>query len=114
VWSSTWFLEPGVISKDVGIEERSGRVKVDLEDMENVALTDVIFEIELQEMATWDFGPVLWRDIWIEVNSSTTSWCQDSRLGVYNFWHEMADPVATLNVNGSSSCYIASLSFVLP
>jgi hypothetical protein len=32
--------------------------------------------IEIQDAATWDFGPVEWRNILVVANTTSTDWCR--------------------------------------
>ena len=38
-------------------------------------LTSTLMTIELQEQGKWNFGPVEWRNILVEVNTTETEWC---------------------------------------
>ena len=109
-WTDNWILEPGSKGKSNGEQSSSGGVNVAFPY--EGALTDVLFEIELQERAAWDFGTVTWDNIIIETDSSDTSWCTQPRLG-QAFSYTMSQPKATLS-GGRSICYIASLGFNSP
>jgi len=113
-WSNSWMPVPGNETK---IETRkqsseSGNLTISFEPAPE--FTDVIFEIELIIGAVWGFGPQVWENIFIEVNSTETSWCRVAILGQYGFNYSMTEPVVRVNANGTSSCYIATFVFENP
>jgi hypothetical protein len=72
-WIDNWTLEPGSAGQAAGEKESSGGVNIGFP--KQGPLTDTLFEIELQNGAIWDFGPVTFENIIMEVNSTDTAWC---------------------------------------
>lgn len=43
--------------------------------MNGTSLTAALLTIELQQQGKWNFGPVEWRNILVEANTTDTEWC---------------------------------------
>ncbi|KAF4636270.1 hypothetical protein G7Y89_g1828 [Cudoniella acicularis] len=75
-------------------------------------LTQALFIIELQEGATWNFGPLTFSDITIQAQTTGTDWCS-SPTQEDQFTFSMLTPVSTVDGN-TATCTISSLVFIAP
>lgn len=115
---SFWRVFPGPISKGANVEEKKGTFDSSSSDADMhllQQLTNVVFEIELQQGASWDFGPQVWEYIHMEANTTDTTWCREPSLGVWKFKYNMTEPWATaVEDRGFSICLIERLTFESP
>ncbi len=38
-------------------------------------IKQALMTIELQQLGTWDFGDVVWRNVMVQANTTDTKWC---------------------------------------
>jgi len=74
MWTSSWTIVPGVISHSATVipwsatdhPSQSGSISTSFPEHEaEGGLTGLVFEIELQQGATWDFGPQVWENVYM-------------------------------------------------
>ncbi|KAH6677115.1 hypothetical protein B0J14DRAFT_689188 [Halenospora varia] len=108
-----WVVQPGAEGKAMGDEGQNNTATIDINGKD--PLTNFIFEIELQQGATWNFGPQTWTRIFMEVNSTDTTWCTKPTLGQHKFKYSMSDPHIEVGEGSDSSmCIIDYLTFDAP
>ncbi|KAH8601834.1 hypothetical protein B0O99DRAFT_589008 [Bisporella sp. PMI_857] len=94
-WSDIWYSSPG--------EE----ARISLAPIRQY--TFALLVLELQKGAKWDFGPIGWRDIIIQANTTRTEWCLRPNSSGSNVRMLYSPPVVTSNA-GSTLCRIAELT----
>ncbi|KUJ23837.1 uncharacterized protein LY89DRAFT_744355 [Mollisia scopiformis] len=118
-WQINWVVIPGPVGQAAGEVSFNGGLNFDLTQYDNdnatiEAYTSSMFAIELQHGGQWDFGPVSWRDILLEINTTDTTWCKSGpQLQAGSFHWNYSTPVAS-PVDNVVRCYIAEMNFESP
>ncbi|KAE8449417.1 hypothetical protein EG329_008025 [Mollisiaceae sp. DMI_Dod_QoI] len=118
-WYNNYMVIPGPVGQAAGEVAFSGGFIFDPatndQSVRGEAYTAALFAIELQQAGQWDFGPLSWRDILIEINTTNTAWCNTGPTlnggGDFNF--DISTPLAS-SVDGVVRCYIAQMDFLSP
>jgi hypothetical protein len=45
------------------------------EERQKLMIKQALMTIELQQLGTWDFGDVVWRNVMVQANTTDTKWC---------------------------------------
>ncbi|KUJ23846.1 uncharacterized protein LY89DRAFT_744389 [Mollisia scopiformis] len=110
-WYDNWALQPGEVGHAAGETPMGGAVN----NFNPMQKAEVI--IELQGKGVWDWGQIVWSNIIIESQTTTTSWC----TGDWEVWQgadnkfqwTRTPPVATYNADfNTTTCYIGEVVFV--
>ena len=116
-WLDNWVLTPGEEGSKAGQKAFQGGLTFDqaiaLEKAQNKIARPYDtpeFAIELQGLGTWDFGPVTWKNILIEANTTETDWCTKIKTPS-NMHIQNTAPVVT-SAGTVTSCYIGNITFI--
>jgi len=98
-------------------------------------IKQALMTIELQQLGTWDFGDVVWRNIMVQANTTDAKWCmqfvsplcllhsqcktkltntrgpQDVNDAAFNYTFT---PPTVTTLENTTICYIAQLTFHQP
>jgi len=119
-WLDNWALTPGPEGAKAGEKafhggltfDQGAAFKPDAKKLSPGPYNTAVLAIELQGLGTWDFGPVHWRNIVIEANTTATEWCS-TLVSSGNLAWEASMP--RVNTEGTvTTCYIASFIFKAP
>ncbi|KAF4619081.1 hypothetical protein G7Y89_g14766 [Cudoniella acicularis] len=111
-WTDTWRFMPNNTGLNPQRYSNGGVVDLGFPDQENLWMAS--FGIILEQNGTWDFGPQTWTDITITANSTDATWCTSPQIGSDTFNYTMSEPQGNVTANGTSTCYIAKLTFQYP
>ncbi|KAE8449416.1 hypothetical protein EG329_008024 [Mollisiaceae sp. DMI_Dod_QoI] len=120
-WNDTYIVRPSKASYASGEKFLSYGVSFDQNAIANDRttigdhFTMAIMTIELQGNGTWNWGPVEWRDILLQINTTDTNWCTTGPTlnGGQKFTYQFSKPQISA-ANNTTSCYIANMTFVSP
>jgi hypothetical protein len=117
-WLDNWALKPGEEGSKAGLSTFHGGFTFDqataMKEQGGVAkpYDHPLLAIELQGIGTWGFGPVMWRNILIEANTTEPDWC--AKIKTPDSMHLQMTPSVASTEGTVTSCYIARINFIAP
>ncbi|KAE8449422.1 hypothetical protein EG329_008030 [Mollisiaceae sp. DMI_Dod_QoI] len=124
-WFDNWLLQPGEKGHAAGETPTGGGLITDghfdtaYKNSHYSPFKQALIMIELQRQGVWDWGQIIWSNIVIEAQTTSTDWCAGNWEGWRGpdnkFEWNNTEPVATYNAQlNTTTCYIAEIVFISP
>ncbi|KAH6672282.1 hypothetical protein B0J14DRAFT_593268 [Halenospora varia] len=113
-WLDSYVLRPGEEGAKAGSQGFTGGLTFDpvIAPGKGKPYDRAILALEFQEKGTWNFGPVIWKNVLVVALTNETKWCTGFASTDNLRWQASAPAVHT--DEGVTTCFIAQVVFSNP